>query len=79
MEPLQKALAKVVVRKRKELGLSQERFAFEAEIDRRHMAEIESGRATVPLRMLRRLAGGFGISASSLLKEAEEEETNNLR
>jgi|HubBroStandDraft_6_1064221.scaffolds.fasta_scaffold776501_2 transcriptional regulator with XRE-family HTH domain len=72
------ALARVVVRRRKQLGLSQERFAFKAEIDRRHMAEIEAGRATVPLRMLKRLAEGFGLHSSQLLQEVEREERQSL-
>lgn len=72
------ALARIVVRRRKQLGLSQERFAFKAEIDRRHMADIEAGRATVPLRMLKRLAEGFGLRPSQLLEEVEGEEHQSV-
>ena len=57
---------------RKERGYSQERFAFEANIARKYMSDIENGKRNVSLDVIKRIADKFGISVSELFKTIEE-------
>ena len=70
---LNSALGRVVLRRRERLGLSQEKFAYGAGIDRRYMSDIERGVTNVSLEMVERLATGLDITASRLIADAERE------
>ncbi len=51
-----------------ELGLSQETFALKINMDRTYLASIESGKRNVSINNIKKLADGFNISISELLK-----------
>lgn len=53
---------------RTELGLSQEAFALKIDMDRTYLASIESGKRNVSINNIKKLADGFNISISELLK-----------
>ena len=65
------ALGQVVRRHREGLGLSQEKFAFEVELDRTYVSGIERGVRNPTVATLLRLTGILGITPSALLKAAE--------
>ncbi len=70
-----KAFGTVISRLRVQKGLSQEAASGLAGISRSHLAMLESGRKTVRLDTLWRIAETLGIRASELvaLLEAESE------
>lgn len=47
---------------RKETGLSQEKFALKAEIDRTYLAGIESGKRNITIASLEKIVNALGIS-----------------
>ena len=68
---LQKNLGLAVYELRKEKGLSQEKLALNADIDRRYMSDIENGKRNVSLDILERLAACLEIKVSELIEKAE--------
>lgn len=52
---LQDKVGKAIIQLRKERGISQETFAFEAGIDRRNMSDIENGKRNISLDILERV------------------------
>lgn len=70
---LQEKLGITIVRFRKERGLSQEKFALEADIDRRYMSDLENGRRNPSLEILEKIAKQLGISLSDLFLEVEKQ------
>lgn len=57
---------------RKERGYSQERFAFEANIARKYMSDIENGKRNVSLDVIMRIADKLEIRVSELFLEVEK-------
>lgn len=55
--------------RRKELGLTQEELAGLAEIDRKHVSSIETGKAEPGLWTFVRIAGALQIPVSPLVKD----------
>lgn len=45
-------------------GLSQEKFAFECELDRTYIASIEQGRRNVSIANIEKIANAFDMSVS---------------
>lgn len=68
---LQEKLGKAVVKLRKRLGVSQEQFAFDSNIDRKYMSDIENGKRNISVDVLERLAKSLHMSVSKLFIEAE--------
>ena len=68
----QKQVGKTIVRLRKQRGLSQEKFALEAGIDRRYLSDVENGNRNVSFEVLNRVAGFLNIPLSSFFEEAEK-------
>jgi transcriptional regulator with XRE-family HTH domain len=54
-------------------GMSQERLALEAEMDRTYLSELENNHKSPTLDMLFRLCDALGISASALIARVEKE------
>jgi transcriptional regulator with XRE-family HTH domain len=52
---------------RRKSGISQERFAAQARIDRSYIGAVERGERNVTLRNICRIAAALGISPSQLL------------
>ena len=66
-ERLLRVLAKKVKSHRLALGLSQEQLAFEAEIDRTYVSQIERALINPSLFVLHKLAKVLGVSVIALL------------
>ncbi len=60
-------LAEAVKANRKRLGLSQEAFAYEAQIDRTYVSQIERGIANPSLSVIAKIADVFKLEISELL------------
>lgn len=67
------AFGRIVRRRRKALGLSQEALAAEADLHRTFVSMIERGERRPSLEVVRKLASGLGTSAAELVAELERE------
>lgn len=67
------ALAVVVRRARKKLGLSQEEFAELCGIHRNYVGYIERAERKATIEVVFKIATALGISATSLVKRVEVE------
>lgn len=67
---MRKVLAQNVRASRKEKGLSQEQLAFEAEIDRTYVSQIERSVINPSLLVLHKLAKALGVNTVELLMKA---------
>jgi transcriptional regulator with XRE-family HTH domain len=56
---------------RKERGLSQEALAYEAEVDRTYVTDVENGRRNVSVEILERLIKGLNISIAEFFNSKE--------
>lgn len=65
------AFGRAVRRQRQRLGLSQEQFAFEVELDRTYVSGIERGVRNPTLATLLRLTRILKVAPSTLLRAAE--------
>jgi transcriptional regulator with XRE-family HTH domain len=54
--------------KRKEIGLSQEKFADKCGLDRTYMSGIERGKRNIGLRNVDAIAEALGISVGELME-----------
>lgn len=54
------------------LGVSQERLAFDAGIDRSYLGGMERGEANPTVDVLDRIAGTLGVSLAELFAAVEE-------
>jgi transcriptional regulator with XRE-family HTH domain len=53
---------------RKSLGLSQEKFALQAGLDRTYFASLENGKRNVSLENLQKIANALGVTLSVLFE-----------
>jgi transcriptional regulator with XRE-family HTH domain len=70
----EKAFGIILRSKRKKLGLSQERLAFETGFDRTTISLMERGLLSPTLRTMVRLCRLLKLSLSQLAKQIEESE-----
>ena len=68
---IQEKLGKAIVNLRKERGLSQDIFAYDAGIDRRYMSDIENGKRNISLDIIERISQKLGLKISELFAIAE--------
>ncbi len=61
---IKKKIGKRLKELRTELGLSQEKFSFECNLDRTYIASIEQGRRNVSIVNIEKIAKAFNISVS---------------
>lgn len=54
------------------LGVSQERLAFDAGVDRSYLGGMERGEANPTVDVLTRIAGTLGVPLAELFAEIEE-------
>jgi transcriptional regulator with XRE-family HTH domain len=66
------AFGRAVRRQREKLGLSQEKFAFEVDLDRTYISGIERGIRNPTLGTILRLTTALGMHPSALLRAAEQ-------
>ena len=71
------AFGRVVVKMRKERGLSQEAFAWDIGSDKKYMSDVELGKRSVSLGFAAKVAKGFGISIYDLFVLIEKELESN--
>ncbi|RVU98169.1 XRE family transcriptional regulator [Coriobacteriales bacterium OH1046] len=68
-EVFQQALGKRIKSLRLErTSLSQEKFAYQAGIDRTYYASIEQGKHAPTINLLRKIASSLGLTLSELLE-----------
>ena len=53
---------------RKQMGLSQEKFALKIEMDRTYSASVEAGKRNISVKNIKKIADGLGISISELFE-----------
>lgn len=53
---------------RKQMGLSQEKFAMKIEMDRTYYASVEAGKRNISVRNIKKIADGLGVSISELFE-----------
>jgi transcriptional regulator with XRE-family HTH domain len=75
-EALIERFGALIRRLRTEKGYSQERFAEVCRIDRSYVGMIERGEVSVTLTMIAKLAGGLGVSLSTLFLELDRESSH---
>lgn len=68
MDDIRARLAKNLRRLRKEKDLSQEQFAFEAQIHRTYISDLERGARNPTIIIVEKLAIALGVTASELLE-----------
>lgn len=68
----QQVFGVAVKRHREELELTQEQVYLRTGIQQRYLSNVENGKRNPSLGSIRRLAAGLGLSASELLRTAEE-------
>lgn len=77
---IDKAFAKVIRRLRLEKNLSQEKLAFEADLHRTYISQLERGLKSPSLQTVYKISKVLGISLSELmllvLKELENVSSN---
>lgn len=56
---------------REEMNISQEKFALSIGMDRIYYSSVEAGKRNVSIQNIKKIADGFGISISELMKKAE--------
>ena len=59
-------------KRRLDAGLSQEGLAHSAEISPRYLSDLERGRKSPSIRVVKRLADALAIRAHLLIREAED-------
>ncbi len=69
-DPALIALGKAIRRVRLSMGISQEKLALLAEVDRSYVGRVERGDNNVAVLTLARLAHALGISIAKLMQEA---------
>lgn len=68
---LQERVGQTIIDERKAQGMSQEKFAYEAEIDRRYMSDIENGRRNISLDILERICSTLHLSLSEFFQKVD--------
>lgn len=72
---IQEKIGRAIIRLRRHLGLSQEQFAYDSDLDRRYLSDVENGKRNISISVIERISNSFGINPSTLLYEAEQEGT----
>ena len=65
---LREVFATNLRRLRHEKGLSQDDLAYEAEVSRSYLSQLEKGTFYASLKIIGRLAGALGVDPAELLK-----------
>ena len=65
-------LGKYIKHKRKELGVSLNKFAQDADVDCAILCRVENLRQGIKINVLEKIANNFGKTPAEFLKEFEE-------
>lgn len=63
---IQILLGERIQNRRKQTGLSQEKFALHIGMDRTYFASVEAGKRNVSIQNIQKIADGLGVSLSEL-------------
>ena len=69
---LLQAAGKVIVQLRKEKGLTQEIVAFDLDLDRHYMSDIELGKRNYSIGILQRICDYYNISLGDFFIKVED-------
>jgi transcriptional regulator with XRE-family HTH domain len=69
--PVLLALGQAIRRSRQAKGISQEKLALNAEVDRSYVGRIERGDNNAAVLTLVRIAGALGITLAELMADAD--------
>ncbi len=75
MRHIGKSFGSAVRKRRRQLGLSQEKLAFRCGSHRNYIGEIERGEKSPSLHIIFALAEGLDLKTSELIRMAESFET----
>jgi transcriptional regulator with XRE-family HTH domain len=64
-------LGEALRRARKAAGISQEELAFEAQVDRTYVSQLENGHKSPTVEVLFRICQALGMAASELIAQVE--------
>ena len=62
-------LGKRIKQLRNDIGLSQEKFALNIEMDRTYFASVEAGRRNISICNIKKIADGLGVTLSELFAD----------
>lgn len=62
-------LGKIIKQKRKDIGISQENFAYKIGMDRTYYSSIENGKHNISILQIEKIANGLDITISELLQD----------
>ena len=65
-------IGKAIIRLRSAKGISQEKMALEAKIDRRYMSDIENGKRNISLDILCKISEFFDLTLSDFIARVED-------
>lgn len=71
-DDLREPFGKVMRKRREWMQLSQGDFAHRNHVDRTFVGQVERGECAPSLTMMFKIAGGLGLTASALLRQAED-------
>ena len=71
-ESLNRLFGRIVAERRAQMGISQERLALNAELDRTFVGKVEQGKHSPSLGSLFKLAQGLGMTPDELVRELRE-------
>lgn len=71
---MQKSFGIACKKIREDIGLSQEKFALQINMDRTYYASVEAGKRNISIQNIKKIADGFGLKVSDLFVEAESYE-----
>ncbi|MBU9711683.1 helix-turn-helix domain-containing protein [Evansella tamaricis] len=70
---------KVITGRRLHRGLKQHELADKANINRSHLSDVEKGMVNPTLDTVHKLAKGLDTSATSIVREIEEDYNSNFK
>jgi transcriptional regulator with XRE-family HTH domain len=73
MDSFEAVLGRVIAERRRSAGLSQEALAFRCKLHPTYISQLERGLKSPTVRVLRAISAAVGTTASSLLRDAEED------
>ncbi len=65
---IQKSFGLRVQQLRKDLGVSQEKFALLIDMDRTYLASVEAGKRNISLQNIKKIADGLSITLEDLFE-----------
>ncbi len=78
MRRFEKVFGKVVRKRRREMGLSQEDLGYLSGLHRTYISEIERGLKSSSLRAVVSIAAALEVPVSTLMRETEKQLANEL-